>query len=68
MTCEPDYAPGRFVLLRADSPAQQWFVWCGRSLGWLPFDTTSNVFFRFFASTSEANEAADKWIDLPLQE
>jgi hypothetical protein len=64
--CEPEYAPGQSVLIRMElSNLERQFVWCGRSLGWLPFETTSNAFFRFFASYDEAQEAADKYVTLP---
>jgi len=69
---EPEYAPGKTVLIRLDllnpdNPDRQ-FIWCGRSLGWLPFKTTSNAFFCFFSSDDEAQEAADKYVSLPVQE
>jgi len=63
----PAYDPGRFVLIRADRPnTRRQYVWCGRSLGWLPFKTTSSAFFRFFASQQEAEKAADKYVTLSL--
>jgi len=66
---EPEYAPGKFVLIRVDQPhPDRRFIWCGRSMGWLPFKTTSNAFFRFFSSADEAQEAADQYINLPVQE
>ena len=66
---KPEYAPGKYVLFRmdADKPNRA-FVWCGRSMGWLPLTTTSNAFFAFFDSREAATEAADKWVTLPLQE
>ena len=40
--CEPEYAPGQFVLLRVDPPDfTRQYAWCGRSMGWKPFKTTS---------------------------
>lgn len=69
VVAEPEYAPGRFVLLRADLPdMDRWFVWCGRSLGWLPLKTTSSAYVHLFASEEEAFAASDKYITLPLQE
>ena len=66
---EPEYARGQFVLIRADLPdTDRRFVWCGRSLGWLPFETTSRAFFRFFSSREAAEEAAEKYVTLPVQE
>ena len=66
---EPEYAPGRFVLIRVEqSDPDRRFVWCGRSMGWLPFDTTSNAFFRSFSSKAAARKVADKFIGLPVQE
>lgn len=66
---QPDHAPGRFALLRAELPdLDHWFVWCGRSLGWLPLKTTSSVYVRLFSSWEEAQEAADEYITLPIQE
>lgn len=66
---EPEYAPGRFVLVRAElSAPDRRFVWCGQSMGWLPLLTTSNALFHFFASEDEARKAADRFISLPVQE
>ncbi|MCX7428795.1 MAG: hypothetical protein NTW96_24610 [Planctomycetia bacterium] len=66
---EPEYAPGKFVLLRLDHPHRdRWFVWCGRSMGWLPFKETSNAFFHRFPSTEAAEKAIKKALTLPLQE
>ena len=66
--CEPEYAPGQFVLIRIDLPhTDKHFVWCGRSMGWKPLKTTSNAFFRLFPSMDAAQEAADKYINLPVQ-
>ena len=67
--CEPEYAPGKLVLIRADFPdTDRQFVWCGRSLGWLPFKTTSNAYFHLFSSEAKAQKAANDYISLPLQE
>jgi len=67
--CEPEYAPGQFVLIRIDLPhADKQYVWCGRSMGWKPFKTTSNAFFCLFMSKEKALEAADKFVTLPVQE
>ena len=67
--CEPEYAPGQFVLLRVDPPDfTRQYAWCGRSMGWKPFKTTSNAFFQLFRSYQAAEEAADKYVTLPVQE
>jgi len=69
VVAEPRYAPGRFVLLRADLPdMDRGFVWCGRSLGWRPMETTSTAFVKLFPSEEKATEAADKYVTLPLQD
>jgi len=65
---EPEYAPGKTVLIRLDMLSDRQFIWCGRSLGWLPFKTTSNAFFCFFSSDDAAQRAADKYVKLPVQE
>lgn len=65
---EPEYAPGQFVLIRVDFPnMRRRFVWCGRSMGWKPMMTTSNVFFRLFPSVDAAQEEAEKYVTLPVQ-
>ena len=67
--CEPAYAAGQLVLFRVEPPDfERKHAWCGRSLGWRPAETTSNAFFRLFSSREEAQEAADEYITLPLQE
>ena len=67
--CEPEYAPGQFVLLRVNAPYfTRQYAWCGRSMGWRPFKTTSNAYFKRFSSYEAAEEAADKYVNLPLQE
>jgi len=66
---ELECTPGRFVLMRTDWPGvARMFVWCGRSLGWRPLDTTSSAFFQYFCSKQEARKIADKYITLPLQQ
>jgi len=66
---EPEYAPGQFVLLRADHPhTDRWFAWCGRSMGWLPFTETSNAFFHRFPSMEAAEKAIKRALKFPLQE
>ena len=66
---EPEYALGRFVLLRFDFPyTDRTFAWCGRSMGWLPFKTTSNAFFHLFYSMEAAEKAVKKALTFPLQE
>ena len=66
---EPEYAPGKLVLIRFDLPhPDRQFAWCGRSMGWMPLQETSNTFFHLFASMDAAAEAADKYIHLPLRE
>ena len=66
---EPEYAPGRYVLLRADAPNKdRWYAWCGRSRGWLPMKEASNAFFRQFDSTEAAEKAIEKALTFPLQE
>ena len=65
---EPEYAPGKTVLIRLDLASEQHYAWCGRSLGWLPLLKTSNALFCFFSSDDEAQKAADKYIKLPVQE
>ena len=67
--CEPEYAPGQFVLFRVKPPnTDRKHVWCGRSMGWRPLKTTSNAFFRLFGSMRGAEKAADKYVNLPVQE
>jgi hypothetical protein len=65
---EPPYAPGQFALVRVDHPdLDKPFVWCGRSMGWLPFLTTSTVFIKLYDSFSTAQTAAEKYVSLPLR-
>ena len=66
---EPEYAPGKLVLIRFDMPhADRHFIWCGRSMGWMPFKETSNAFFHLFDSEEAAAEAAQQYVTLPLRE
>lgn len=64
---EPRWAPGRFILFRVDLHDDHVCVWCGRSMGWRPFDGTSKAFFHLFPSMEAAEEAANKYIKLPVQ-
>ena len=66
---EPEYAPGKVVLIRCDTPhLDRNFVWCGRSMGWMPMQQTSSAFFRLFDSEGAAAEAAQQYVTLPLRE
>lgn len=66
--CQFEAPPHHYFLLRIDPPDGDWSVWCGRSMGWRPQETTSHVFFKQFPTLEAAEEASDKHIKLPVQE
>ena len=65
---EPEYAPGRLVIFRLDTPHGEKYVWCGRSIGWRPLNYTATMFFQLFRTMEDAALAADKYITFPLME
>lgn len=66
---EPKYAPGRYIIIRSDFPElDHKYVWCGRSLGWLPKNLTTRLYQESYRSVDEAAEVAERYITWPLQE
>jgi hypothetical protein len=65
--CQFAAPPQHYFLLRIDPPDNGRFVWCGRSMGWRPLETTSSVFLKRFPTLEAAEEASDKYIKLPVQ-
>lgn len=65
---EPRWEPDKLVLFRHNPPDSRLYVWCGRSMGWRPFEGTSKAFFHLFPSMEAAETAAGEYINLPVQE
>ena len=66
---EPSEARGQFFLIRTDFPeADRRFIWCGRSLGWLPANSTTRVYRHLYPSMQAAEKAAERYVSWPLQE
>jgi hypothetical protein len=69
IVAESPYTPGKFALLRCDPPnLGHWFIWCGRSMGWLPLKETRGIFVRLYKSEEAADKAIKQTLPFPLQE
>jgi hypothetical protein len=65
---EPPDAPGKVCLLRRDGEQGDTFIWCGRALGWLPFDAIGRLHRVDFTTEEAAFAAAQQFGKWPLQE